>query len=29
MGTVSEHPNIVTVYGNGFSENGDPYIRYP
>ncbi len=26
MGTVSEHPNIVTVFGSGFSEDGFPYI---
>ena len=26
MGTVSEHPNIVTVYESGFSADGLPYI---
>ena len=26
MGTVSEHPNIVTVYESGFSDEGLPYI---
>lgn len=26
MGTVSEHPNIVTVYESGFSNEGLPYI---
>jgi len=26
MGTVSEHPNIVTVYESGFSQEGLPYI---
>lgn len=26
MGTVSEHPNIVTVYESGFSAGGLPYI---
>lgn len=26
MGTVSEHPNIVTVYESGFSQDGLPYI---
>lgn len=26
MGTVSEHPNIVTVFESGFSDDGFPYI---
>ncbi len=26
MGSLSEHPNIVTVYGAGFTESGRPYL---
>lgn len=26
MGSLSEHPNIVTVYGAGFTPNGRPYL---
>jgi len=26
MGTLSEHPNIVTVYGAGFTKNERPYL---